>query len=217
MKKFLLENRWQLIVYLIMLIAGGIILLSWPKTTIHLFFNQWHSPFFNFLFKYMTYIASWGVILIFLLLLLVKVRYAWMYLIGSFFIAIIVQGLKRLAFPHVLRPEAYFKSIHKLSELYLVPGEHMHLYHSFPSGHAASAFGMLIILLYITRNQWLKWLWFIIAVLTAYSRIYLSQHFLLDVETGSIIGAITMLIVILLFEKYFPSQCDYSIRSRFCK
>lgn len=208
MKEFFQQNKLALWLYFFFLLLGGVVLFSFPKAEIHLTLNQYHAPFFDPLFKYITYVGSWGVLVAFLILLLVKVRYAWIYLVGNFFIALIVQGLKHLVFPNMLRPVAYFKGIHAL---YLIPGEAMRLYNSFPSGHAASAFGLFIMLIYVTRNHWMKVFWFLLVFLTAYSRVYLSQHFLMDIEVGSMIGALTMLAAILFFQKYYADKYNYSL------
>ena len=59
---------------------------------------------------------------------------------------------------------------------------------SFPSGHATTAFTLFTCLALIVPNKLLKILFFAIAALAAYSRIYISQHWLVDIFAGSIIG-----------------------------
>lgn len=61
---------------------------------------------------------------------------------------------------------------------------------SFPSGHATSAFAVFTCLALLTKNSYLKIIFFIIAVIAAFSRTYLSQHWLVDVTIGSLIGTI---------------------------
>jgi membrane-associated phospholipid phosphatase len=58
---------------------------------------------------------------------------------------------------------------------------------SFPSGHTSAAFALFVCLVLITPRKWTP-LWMILAWATAYSRIYLSQHFLEDILFGSMIG-----------------------------
>ncbi|MFA5797568.1 MAG: phosphatase PAP2 family protein [Candidatus Woesearchaeota archaeon] len=57
---------------------------------------------------------------------------------------------------------------------------------AFPSGHSAVAFFTLPFL--IKRYPRLKGLWWTLAILVAFSRIYLGVHFLSDVIAGAIIG-----------------------------
>lgn len=59
---------------------------------------------------------------------------------------------------------------------------------SFPSGHSATAFGgAWIFSRYLPR---LNWLWYTIAGLTAFSRIYLGDHYPGDVASGSVLGVL---------------------------
>ena len=210
MRNFFRENKVFLILFLLLLAFGGAILLSYPKTQLHLAINQWHGPVRDVLFKYATWMGNgWFVAVLFLIFMFIKVRYAQMLLWGNILITLVIQGLKHLIFSESLRPVAYFNKLHE--SLYLVPGEHMHMYNSFPSGHSATAFGLFILMIYLTRNHWLKFLWLVMAALIAFSRIYLSQHFLVDVEFGSLLGALTMLLTIYVFDKYLPGKFEFSL------
>ena len=59
---------------------------------------------------------------------------------------------------------------------------------SFPSAHAATAFAAATIFTYFDKKR--KGLYYTIAVLISYSRIYLGCHYFLDVISGAIIGYI---------------------------
>lgn len=58
---------------------------------------------------------------------------------------------------------------------------------SFPSGHAATAFGSGFVLMLREKN-YLRWGSLVIAVLIAFSRLYVGMHYPLDVLTGSLVG-----------------------------
>lgn len=98
---------------------------------------------------------------------------------------ILVQFLKRAVFYNIERPVEYFKGT---LDLYLVEGVRIYNKFSFPSGHAATTFGFFICIAFISENRYIKLLCLVLACLISYSRIYLSQHFLVDVYFGSIIG-----------------------------
>jgi membrane-associated phospholipid phosphatase len=72
-------------------------------------------------------------------------------------------------------------------------------FNSFPSGHALSAFALFFCLLFVSRSHFLKILFFILALLAAYSRVYLSQHWLIDIYVGSIIGFLFSLLFYSVF------------------
>jgi membrane-associated phospholipid phosphatase len=60
---------------------------------------------------------------------------------------------------------------------------------SFPSGHATSAFALFLCLAFLSANRYIKLISFMSACFIAFSRVYLSQHFLIDIYFGSIIGS----------------------------
>ncbi len=212
MKKLFKENTLVLSVYFAFFLVGVVLVFSYSKADLHLIINQWHTAFFDVFFKYVTHLGGGGmVVVLFLIFLLIKTRYAVVFISGNVVIAIVVQGMKHIIFPHALRPVAYFKGIHVL---HLVQGVSMHSYNSFPSGHSAAAFGLFMMLISITKNKALKFLWLLIALLTAYSRIYLSQHFMEDIVTGSIIGVTGMFLTVYYFNRYHPDLYNYSILDR---
>lgn len=74
---------------------------------------------------------------------------------------------------------------------------------SFPSGHTSYAFTIFTIALFMAKKKSLKVLTGILAVLIAFSRLYLYVHFPTDVIGGSIIGFI---LGILAMKIYFSKN-----------
>jgi membrane-associated phospholipid phosphatase len=97
------------------------------------------------------------------------------------------QLLKRCFFDDVNRPFFVFSYYNKNPITY-VDGVEQYIHNSFPSGHSTQAFSIFMSLAFLTKNPLLKVLFFCIALLTALSRVYLSQHWLTDITAGSMIG-----------------------------
>lgn len=100
---------------------------------------------------------------------------------------LVAQLLKKFIFEDCVRPVKYF---HDQAALHLVNGVQMLSGHSFPSGHATSAFALFLGLSLISRNKFIQIACFLLACIVAYSRVYLSQHFLADIVAGSLIGTL---------------------------
>ncbi len=212
MIKLIKANTFVLGIFALLWISGLVLVVSYPKADLHLAINQLHSGFFDTFFKYFTLLGNgWMVFLLALIFLFVQLRHTLVFLVGNLLITILVQVGKHLIFPDALRPVAYFKGIHTL---HLVEGVVMHAYNSFPSGHSATAFGIFVMLIFLTESRGLKFLWLMVALLTAFSRVYLSQHFMADILAGSLIGTLVMFFTVYYFDRYFPGCGNYSVVSR---
>lgn len=188
------KNYPVFISLMIFWISAGILLIIADKDTIHLFINRYNSYKADLFFKYITYLGD-GItpVLLTFALLFVSTRKAIIVGVSNLVGGLLTQFLKRVVFNDMVRPKAYFKDI---AELHFVSGVDVHSYYSFPSGHTTTAFILAICLIYFTNNNYLKFLYLFLAFLTGYSRMYLSQHFLIDVYAGSILGTLVATITI---------------------
>lgn len=193
------------------LIAGTIVLL-FSKGEIHLYLNQFHTPFFDQFFKYITYLGD-GVVIIIAVLVLAffKVRYGIFALAGFLGSGLFTQIMKRLLFSHVKRPIGFFDGI---AHLYLVPGVDVHSSKSFPSGHTTTAFAFFACLAILSQSKIAQAFLFILALLTAYSRVYISQHFLVDIFVGSIIGTATTYFLMPYFLRQQKPWMEFSLKEK---
>ena len=179
---------------------------AYPKAELHMMVNSYHTGILDTFFKYYSMMAEWPLYVLALLPLFWKkigmtVFFASSELTGG----TMLQILKHLIC--LDRPITVFEN-HPDMILPLVQGVNMYHSNSFPSGHASTFFVFCtccaIVLTYhyhvksnhVSHRKWFliylsMMVLFIMAVLGAYSRVYLSQHFLSDVCMGSIIGFVS--------------------------
>jgi len=183
--------------------AGALLMIGYSKEQIFLWVNWHHHSLADFYFKWITQLGN-GLFsaLLVVALLFVKFRYA---IIGAFsFIltGITIQILKHFVFTDSLRPVKYFEG---LVDIRTIEGVNMHLYHSFPSGHTATAFSLFFLIAIITsgmdktRSFFVGGFCFFLAISVGVSRVYLSQHFFADIYLGAIIGVACTVLGVWLF------------------
>jgi membrane-associated phospholipid phosphatase len=175
------------------IVAGFILLLVFPKGDFELLVNRGNHPLLDTFFYYITYFGD-GILLLSIILLigLRKVYYGFLALISFLISTAIVQGLKRSIFSEYPRPSKFFDS---LIDIHVVKGLELHSFHSFPSGHASGVFSVFLMLALLAKNKFLSVFFVAIAVLTAFSRVYLFQHFLIDIYVGGLMGGFTAILV----------------------
>ncbi len=93
---------------------------------------------------------------------------------------------KQIIFSDFERPFAWL-SQNKI-KYHHVAGISLHSNGSFPSGHTMSAFCALALAGFISKNGFVQFFLFILACASAYSRVYVAQHYLVDVYAGALIG-----------------------------
>jgi len=198
-KSVLKSNSSFLVPFSIFLLIGAFLLLVNSKTDLHLFINSFHNRYLDIFFYYTTYLGD-GLTAVLTVIILLTVKYRYALIVGLSYAvsSVFTQLLKQTLFEDVVRPKKFFEGIH---DLYFVPGTENHLYNSFPSGHATTAFALYFSLALIVKNNTLKFLLFVVALLVGFSRIYLSQHFLSDVYAGSLIGVFVTFISYWIIQK----------------
>lgn len=80
------------------------------------------------------------------------------------------------------------------SLIHYVKGVTIHSINSFPSGHTGTAFTYALLIGLFTKTKFWVLPAFVGAILVGYSRIYLGQHFPLDVGAGILVAFSTMLL-----------------------
>lgn len=179
----------------------AILILIYGSDGLFLVINQYHSPFADQFFRYYTHVGDGITFAIVALWLLWQKRTrTWFYLLATSTLGsvLVTQGLKRLVFDEALRPKAFFAE--RNIPIRLIEGLEVHSHNSFPSGHTISAFAMFTLLSLIVGNKRYQWLFFGMAWLAGFSRIYLAQHFPADVLAGTIAGVAISLFAVSLWQ-----------------
>ena len=185
-------------IYYLFLVTGLVLLLLPEKGEILLWINENHCFFQDQFFKYWTYFGdglAFGVLI--LVFLMISYYRTIMVIIAVISQTIIIQGFKRLVFSDAVRPKLFFE---QFSDLHQVTGVDVYSYGSFPSGHTATAFTIAVLLSLFIKNRYATILLMIMAILVGLSRVYLLQHFFIDIYFGSIIGFLNGIIVFLWME-----------------
>lgn len=181
------QIRFLFIPYLIVLAACLIISVVYTKSQIYFTFNSWHFENGDVFFALWTNMGD-GLVCVLITIGLLFFSYRKGFLLGTSFIltSLIAQVSKHIA--GTARPVIFFKN--EIGKIYLIKGVAMLETMSFPSGHTTSAFTAAVVLTYITPRKSWGLLFFVLAVLVGYSRMYLSEHFFEDVIGGSVIGVL---------------------------
>lgn len=179
-----LRSVWFLLVPF--LLTTLLLFVYYGKAESHLIVNRWNSETGDLIFKYLTYLGD-GVLFAFLILifLFIRIKSALFLLTASLLTLITVFVTKKIIFNGIPRPYKYFEGT---DVLHLVDGVKMHSMNSFPSGHTITAFAIFMIVAFVIKNRYLQTLFVMMAILAGFSRVYLSQHFMIDVFFGAIIG-----------------------------
>ncbi|TAG55826.1 MAG: phosphatase PAP2 family protein [Cytophagales bacterium] len=181
-------------IYVLFLITGASLLYNFKQPEIELAINGFNSTYSDYFFKYITFFGD-GIF--YTAVCLIICIFDWKKGIVAGFIGafqgLIVQGLKYFVFAEAPRPMHTFEVNPPNITPHLVDGVQVHAFGSFPSGHTATAFALAICIIFVftSHKPLLSLLLFLTAALVGYSRIYLLQHFFIDVYMGSIIGVFT--------------------------
>jgi membrane-associated phospholipid phosphatase len=205
-RKIFLHNRYYFFGFIFFFLAGLCFLLYDSKAGSFLYLNAYHTQVLNIFFISYTNLGDGLFTIAIVLFLLATKRYeiAWQLLAAFVISGLIAQMLKYCVYSP--RPKEFFS---QKEHIYLIDGITHTGTSSFPSGHTASIFALVTILALFTKNKKICFFYLMAAILVAYSRIYLSQHFLSDVLGGALIG-----VTVAMFVYYFFNTTANSRRKR---
>lgn len=184
---------------LVLALVLGIVLFLMPKAELHLALCQPHTRFLDALVPVFTNLVDWLPYVTVVLLLFYRAGWATFLASNLLLSTLIVQPIKHIV--HAPRPLTWFAENMPDVTLPLVEGVRMNHLLSFPSGHTTTFFVLFYSLSIILCAENVKGktilsiLCFLCASFGAYTRIYLSQHFALDVFAGILIASFSTILL----------------------
>lgn len=180
------QNKIYFIGLLAILFSCTVFLLFNGKETAFLSPDSYHPFYLNVFFINYTFMGDgiFAICLIAIMFFYFKRKQLGFALLYSFLISgVSAQIIKNLF--NSPGPKLYFEAGTYLNFVndFSLSGNS-----GFPSGHTATAFAIATVLVLMMKNKNGQLLILMAAVLVGYSRIYLAQHFLLDVIIGALIG-----------------------------
>ena len=182
---------------IVLALVLGTTLLIIPKAELHLALCQPHTAFLDSLIPIITNLVDWLPYLMVFLLLFYRAGWATFLASNLLLSTLIVQPIKHII--RAPRPLTWFAENMPDVSLPLVEGVRMNHWLSFPSGHTTTFFVLFFTLSIILCAEnikgkiFLSLLCFLCATFGAYTRIYLSQHFALDIFAGILIAVFSTL------------------------
>lgn len=179
--------------------------VSWwlGKENAFLLFNHDLGSSADIFFTYWTY-AGDGIIWVpvTILVFIYKRRYTLLVLSCIVFSTLFTQLSKNVFFEGTSRPST---AITDHSLFHNVEGVDLHKLNSFPSGHTTTAFTIFLLATILINRRWVLPVGFLYAAMAAYSRVYLAQHFPLDLAGGMLAAVLTVWISVPIQRKWVRS------------
>ena len=213
MRRYLQGHNGFMLIYGLFLAYFGYLQFQFSQAEIFLAINSLHSSRLDMFFYYITYLGD-GLFFVLIIIIAAFFRFssALLGLIIFLLSGLTAQLLKRFIFEASLRP---FAELADNFDLHKVPGVEQVMTLSFPSGHTVTAFALAFFLTSLLERRYVGWLMAILAVLVAYSRVYLGQHYMIDVYVGSMIGlGVSMLCIYFLKPKLEGKLSHKSLLNR---
>ena len=188
------EYKNIIYIYLILLFIGIFPMLLFDNIELFIKINKMNNIYLDNFFYYISFLGNgYFYIGLFFLLTILKVKNKYLFGAGFGFIltTLIIKSMKELIFKSYSRPSALVPTGY---DLHIVKNMILKKESSFPSGHASIVFAMICFLALLIKPKF-KYLvlFFILASLVSFSRIYLGQHFYRDIYIGALIGGTSTL------------------------
>lgn len=174
-----------------------------PKGDIVLFINGLRNPILDVFFVRASSLGN-TLSVLFAAFLVLRFKFKWL---AIFFFAFAIQVFLVLLFKKglysgELRPYLFFSRSGLGDMLNLIEGVKIRYVNTFPSGHTATIFYLVSFFALLSRNKTASWILMVIGLMVGISRIYLVQHFYIDVYFGILFGTLSSIIAYLIVKSH---------------
>lgn len=177
-----------------MAVALYILSILVGRETFFLWLNNDLGKAADLFFNICSYLAEGWIWIPYFLLMVGWFKKDALFILLNFLIStLLTQIPKNFIWDKVSRPMASGIPVEKI---HTVKGVEIHLWNSFPSGHTATAFTLFLLTVYLFPKKTVLAIGAVYAIACGYSRVYLGQHFPLDVAGGITVAIITILLSI---------------------
>ncbi len=185
------ENNWFMIPVSLFLGIGIALAIMVPYGDEILYFNDLRREPFVSVFRFLSWCGeTWVWVIVGLAALFWRYRFTLLIALTGLIIPFVFVIKDKVGTD---RPITYFQKTGKADQVVTVPEVSLNRGQtSFPSGHTMSAFGLFSLLALIAGRQSKKrvLLLAILAIAIGLSRVFLVQHFLVDVLGGAFLGMV---------------------------
>ncbi|MGQ1785985.1 phosphatase PAP2 family protein [Saccharicrinis sp. GN24d3] len=181
-----ISSKVFIVCCLVFALVGGACLFLFSKGELLLHLNSLASEPWDGFFQLYTHLGLGGLLGI-LSVVFLFIRYYYSILFAS---ALVCAGiftflLKQVIFNGMPRPASYLGTE---AFYHIIEGFKYHHSGSFPSGHTMTAFAGAFAFSIVLKKGYWGVITFFIALLVGVSRVYLCQHFFMDIFAGALIG-----------------------------
>jgi membrane-associated phospholipid phosphatase len=170
--------------------------MLWGKNEAFLYLNTNLGLIADKVFEYSSYLAEGWIWIPYFIVIVVLYKKDITFILMNFLIStLLTQFAKNYIFITAMRPIASGLDV---TQIHTVAGVEIHTFNSFPSGHTATAFTLFLLTTYLFPNKYAITFGLLYALVCSYSRIYLAQHFPLDLAGGILVALLTLPISIFI-------------------
>ncbi len=196
------KGSWFLVPCLVWWVVAGLLVFHYSGDQLFFDLNGHWDRFLDWIMPITTCLGNgWTFVVLLLVLLVFRKFRAFFIGVAVFAISSLICQLLKNWF-HQPRPFIYFSGREKL--VHYVPGVYIFHFLSFPSGHTTTAFAMFCFLTLVIRDRRFGLVFFLLAIATAWSRVYLGEHFFADIFAGSAIGTVSAIGIQWAADSLFP-------------